>query len=184
MKRISPPTMKSRIITFLLVLLALLGTVNVPVSAGDLEKRYEAQTHLAAPEPEDTENISETLVERINLERARIHLNPLTEDARLSEAAAQHSRDMARNDFFSHRGFDGSMPEKRVRRQGYNWTYVSENVICGIEGSSEIVKKWMASREHRNNMLSPLAVHIGIGRGADHESKCAPYWTALFAAEK
>jgi uncharacterized protein YkwD len=184
MKRISPPTMKSRIITFLPVLLALLGTVNVPVSAGDLEKRYEAQTHLAAPKPENTENISETLVERINLERARIHLNPLTEDARLSKAAAQHSRDMARNDFFSHRGFDGSMPEKRVRRQGYNWTYVSENVICGIEGSSEIVKKWMASREHRNNILSPLAVHIGIGRGADHQSKCTPYWTALFAAEK
>jgi uncharacterized protein YkwD len=183
MTRSSPPTKKGRIIAFLLVLLALLATVNLPVSAENLEKGYKAQTHLAATEPKDNENLSETLVEIINLERARLNLNPLTEDDRLSEAAAQHSRDMARNDFFSHRGFDGSMPENRASRQGYNWTYLSENLICGIAGPREIVKEWMASREHRNNMLSPLAVHIGIGRSAYYGSKCTPYWTTLFAAE-
>lgn len=131
---------------------------------------------------EKADNLKLRLLQQINRERSARHLRPLAEDSRLSKAAKGHSLDMARNNFFRHQGSDGSTPDKRVRRQGYNWSFVAENLSCGIIDVKKVTRKWMESPGHKKNMLRPLAEHIGIGLVIDEKRKCSPYWTTIFAS--
>ena len=53
----------------------------------------------------------------------QVNVNPLytarEHEHQLNDAATRHARDMARKNFFDHRGTDGSQPKERVVRAGY-----------------------------------------------------------------
>jgi uncharacterized protein YkwD len=106
----------------------------------------------------------------LNGERADKGLGPLTENARLAAAAAQHSQDMVARQYFDHAGKDGSDPVDRIRSAGYipnvgTWT-VGENLAWGtgaLATPKEIVSAWMHSAGHRENILRPQFKEIGFG---------------------
>ena len=54
--------------------------------------------------------------------RARAGCGPVTQSARLSYAAWQHSRDMAGRGYFSHGSPGGGSPGTRVMAAGYRWS--------------------------------------------------------------
>jgi uncharacterized protein YkwD len=96
-----------------------------------------------------------------NEARANQGLSPLRLDPVLTEASAQHAREMANHATISHQ-FDGE-PELATRgaNAGAHFSLISENV--GEAPSSVIIHDlWMQSPGHRANLLDPNVDSIGI----------------------
>lgn len=96
--------------------------------------------------------------------RAEAGLGPVTPSPRLEEAAMAHALDMASNGFFSHDGSDGSDVGDRVRRAGYGWCRVAENIAQGQDSLTEVLGAWVASPGHRANMLLSDITDYGMVR--------------------
>lgn len=106
----------------------------------------------------------------LNGERRDAGLGPLSQNPKLARAAVAHSRDMVAKRYFDHVAKSGSDPVKRIRRAGYMppvgaWT-VGENLAWGtgvLASPKEIVKAWMKSQGHRQNILRAQFKEIGFG---------------------
>ena len=103
----------------------------------------------------------------INQQRAANGLGPITEDARLSNASRNHAQDMVANDYFSHRGLNGSDLSTRARAAGYNFV-AAENIAWGQRSETEVMTAWMNSPGHRRNILLSDAEEYGVGRFNNH----------------
>lgn len=99
---------------------------------------------------------------------------PLTWDDRLAAAAQSHSQDMVTNQFFDHRGSNGSSVGQRVRQQGYQGSAVGENISKGHSTAREVVDGWLRSPGHCNNIMSPDFSQLGVGLIGNT-------WTQVFA---
>jgi uncharacterized protein YkwD len=106
----------------------------------------------------------------INHERRARGLRRLRLNPRLSRAATAHSRDMVRRRYFDHVSRKGRDVVDRLHRTGYlgragSWM-VGENLAWGSERRGtprQIVRAWMHSPGHRQNMLNARFREIGIG---------------------
>jgi uncharacterized protein YkwD len=106
----------------------------------------------------------------VNRERERRGLRRLDRTRSLDRASAQHSSDMAQNDYFDHRSPGGSTPAERARSAGYlsgarSWR-VGENLAWGtgpLATPNSIVKAWLNSPPHRELMLSRGFADFGLG---------------------
>jgi uncharacterized protein YkwD len=123
-------------------------------------------------------------VAQLNGERKRHGLPVLDVDERLVSAARAHSLDMADGGFFDHSGSDGSQAGERLSDQRYRWRFCAENIACGQRSADELIADWIASPEHRANILSADAEQVGVGVVFREDTDCRFYWTAVFAAER
>lgn len=106
----------------------------------------------------------------VNGERADAGLPPLAQNARLEASAAAHSADMVQASYFAHQSLDGRVVTDRVRATGYipgdrRWT-VGENLAWGtgtMATPGAIVKAWMESQGHRENVLRASFSEAGLG---------------------
>jgi len=121
-----------------------------------------------------------------NSYRAEHGLQPLALNLNLSESAQTHSQDMALSDFFSHTGSNGSRVSNRTELAGYESSYVGENIAAGYITAEEVVRGWMNSPGHRENILNPNYKEIGIGyyylANDTGEINYNTYWTQDFGA--
>jgi uncharacterized protein YkwD len=108
---------------------------------------------------------------------------PLIASRQLSEAAANHARDMARKNYFDHRGADGSQPKDRVLRAGYQPRLTGENIALGPESAEEVVAGWLASPGHCANMMDSRFREIGVGL-ATGRGRGKIYWVQTFGAPR
>jgi uncharacterized protein YkwD len=111
----------------------------------------------------DPEQVRSEMLARANAERATAGLPPLALDARLNDAAQRHAEDMLLRSYYSHSSPEGRSPGDRVRKSGYTPRLVGENIARGALSVNEVMDNWMASREHRNNLLHPGFAHLGVG---------------------
>jgi uncharacterized protein YkwD len=108
------------------------------------------------------------ILAQLNQIRAAHGLAPLSLCPKLSAAAMQHSRDMLAKGYFAHNSADGQPFWKRIKayypepRYGY-WS-VGENLYwaSGSPTATESMRAWMASPEHRANILDRAWRQIGI----------------------
>lgn len=123
------------------------------------------------------------MLERVNAIRAERGLGVLTADARIEEAAREHTRYQAERRRISHEGAGGSSSAQRLTAAGYQWAMVAENVGAGYATASAMVDGWMGSAGHRRTILSADAVHAGVGyeRGG---GLTPHYWTLKVAAPR
>ena len=91
----------------------------------------------------------------------------------LTRAAARHAEDMYSNDFFEHRGSDGTDSSDRVSEAGYRWRAVGENIAWGYDGVRTVVEGWRDSPGHCRNIMSPNFTEIGAARRGT-------YWVQTF----
>ncbi|HSC14868.1 MAG TPA: CAP domain-containing protein [Gammaproteobacteria bacterium] len=106
----------------------------------------------------------------------------LTLSAPLTRAAAAHAADMAANGFMGHRGSDGSEVGERVRRAGYVWRSVGENVAAGQPDPESVVRAWLDSPGHCTNLMGPQFVAMGVAFVAAPQSELRILWAQVFAA--
>lgn len=139
----------------------------------------------AAGGPEECPpTIGGLVLERVNRVRLEHGLAPLAAEARLAAAALDHTVDQARRGDIGHVGSDGSGPGERAAGAGYRWRYVAENVGGGMAGPDAVVTGWMNSPPHRSTILSPEAVHGGVGYVHRHDGRLNHYWTLVVAAPR
>ena len=108
---------------------------------------------------------------------------PLSASRKLTDAAEDHARDMARKKYFDHRGSDGSQPKDRVRRAGYQWSLTGENIAFGPESAEEVVAGWLDSPGHCANIMEPRFREIGVGV-AEGRKRGHIYWVQAFGAPR
>ena len=122
-----------------------------------------------------------SLLAAVNAARVSHGLRPLQLAPSLGRAARAHSTDMLQHDYFAHGDFGGRMAAFRVPGPT-----LGENLAwgTGLYGqAATIVQEWLASPEHRANLLRPGYARIGIGiaRGSFLGSGGATVVTADFA---
>jgi uncharacterized protein YkwD len=153
---------------------------------------------LAAPVPiptaADAPSVSGRILDLVNAGRAAGHrcgakyfppVAPLTLNDSLTRAALAHSREMAINGEFEHRGHDGSTPAERIRRAGYgSYRIVGENIAAGAMSPAEVTEGWFASPPHCENIMDARFTQIGIAYAANLGSAAGLYWTQDFAAPR
>jgi uncharacterized protein YkwD len=121
--------------------------------------------------------ILDDLLAAHNKVRAAEDLPPLKANARLTEAARAHARDMAEHDKLSHDGSDGSDPPDRIKRAKYHYQEVGENVASGQESVGEVMRTWIESPPHRKNILGDFKEMGGaVAKGPDGKE----YWCVDF----
>lgn len=126
------------------------------------------------------------VLERINDIRREHGLAGVAAEERLVQAALAHTADQASRGSggVGHIGSDGSAPGDRLTAAGYPWTLVAENVAAGIGSADAVVSGWMDSPPHRATILSPDAIHAGVGHVHRLEAGPGHYWTLLLAAPR
>jgi uncharacterized protein YkwD len=102
----------------------------------------------------------------INNEREKRGFAPLAWSDKAAEVARLHSENMAEENFFSHRGKDGSSVGDRADRLGVEWVSIGENIVSfwGFEDPARsAADMWMNSKEHKENILNEHWQESGIG---------------------
>jgi uncharacterized protein YkwD len=122
-----------------------------------------------------------SVLREMNRVRVQHGLGRLRYDAHLERAARAHSREMLGANVFQHGAF-----ASRMLRFDVTGSLAGENLAwgTGVRGTAEgIVAAWLASPEHRANLLRPSFDRIGIGSlvGAFHGYGGAHVVTADFA---
>ena len=105
---------------------------------------------------------------------------PVRWNSALAHASQQHSEDMARYNYFSHQGRDGSEPWERVERAGYNYRSMGENIAAGQRSPDEAVAGWIKSPGHCANLMNPAFTEMGAAVAVNARSELGMYWTQEF----
>ncbi|KAG7389378.1 hypothetical protein PHYPSEUDO_010506 [Phytophthora pseudosyringae] len=134
--------------------------------------------HLQAAYPPN--GFQTEMLNAVNRERAAKGLSQLCMNSKLQNAAQGHSNDMAQNDYMSHTGSDGSKMSQRIKAAGYDRTAAGENVAAGHTSVEEVMKAWMASPHHRDNILRKKFTMFGCGYAYSESSTYKHYWTQNF----
>lgn len=105
----------------------------------------------------------ERLLELTNRERQEAGEDVLKPHPQLQQAATAKARDMIEREYWSHYGPEGRAPWSFITANGYRYRYAGENLAKDFATSSGVVKGWMQSPEHQNNLLSSDYEDIGLG---------------------
>jgi uncharacterized protein YkwD len=122
----------------------------------------------------------------LNHERSIRGLRKLRHDGKLSRAASGHAGDMVAKHYFDHTSKSGASFVTRIKRTGWtrsrrSWT-VGENIGYGsgsLATPREMVRAWMNSAGHRQNILARQfkVIGIGVANGAPSGGGGATYAT-------
>jgi uncharacterized protein YkwD len=133
-----------------------------------------AGTATAAPSRQQTANITRVaqlegdVLAQLNTVRRQHGLVPLKLSSTLSKVANEHSVQMGADGYFAHEDVSGAAFWKRIEHvypsTGWKYWAVGENLLWSspdVDGPGAL-KLWMASPEHRKNILTAKWREIGI----------------------
>lgn len=112
-----------------------------------------------------------------NQERTSRGLPALAWDEAAAAAAYGHSADMDARRFFNHTNPSRQNAGARLAQVGVTGLRAwGENIARGQRTPADVLGDWMTSRGHRDNILSPLYTHLGVGVHAPGDV----WWTQVF----
>jgi uncharacterized protein YkwD len=114
----------------------------------------------------------------INQQRRSRELPGLRENALLNRSAQGWTNTMVASRDFSH----GADFAGRISAVGFRWSDAGENIATGFRTPAAVVRGWMASRPHCQNILNPTYRYVGTGvsRRAITASGSGGTWTQDF----
>jgi uncharacterized protein YkwD len=134
------------------------------------------------PKKLELSGAEQAILDATNKEREKENLPALKPNQVLFEVARAHSANMAKQGKMEHE-LDGKNPADRIRAAGYEYAYIAENIAVGARMSpAAVVKAWMESQVHRENILNDKCTEIGIG--VVKNDKGETYYTQEFGAPK
>jgi uncharacterized protein YkwD len=157
------------IVTLGVTAAALLGALALPrVEASFVGDADGCPRSGDLPKSDGLDSTRAAILCLLNDERAQHGLAPLTTSALLELASQRHSEDMGLRKFFAHETPDGADPGRRMEAVGYpvTSTTTGENLAWGTGPEAtpvRIVKGWMNSPGHRENILRPEFTQVGVG---------------------
>jgi len=108
------------------------------------------------------------------------------DSSELDSASQEHSDDMAKNNFVSNEGSDGSTPKERAENNGYNGEHVVEEVLSQDLSSGEtiphMIEKAIKSKKGFCSMvLDKQALHISVKKAQNGDKA---YWTFMYGDDR
>jgi uncharacterized protein YkwD len=116
-----------------------------------------------AQEYRDLNAMRRLMIARVNAERRRQRLPVMTENPALDRVAQGHAEDMLKRSYYGHKNPEGVTVRERALAGGYRMRFVGENIASGQPTVDEVMDGWMASDEHRPNILSKVFSEAGFG---------------------
>lgn len=104
----------------------------------------------------------EKIINDTNIERQKAGLPPLVFNANLSKAATLKAQNMFVENYWAHFSPSGKDPWGFITGAGYKFSYAGENLARNFSSSDDVVKAWMASPSHRENIMNSKYQDIGI----------------------
>jgi uncharacterized protein YkwD len=148
--------------------LATGSPAQAPAPASSVAATAATAAPAAAVQVTASAPLAAAVLAQVNLVRRQHGLVALRLSAKLSAAAAQHSRQMGQDGYFAHDSADGSSFWKRVERyypsHGFGYWSVGENLLWAspdVDGPGAL-DLWMHSPEHRANLLTARWREIGL----------------------
>ncbi len=80
----------------------------------------------------------------------------------LIEAAQQKAADMFAHNYWAHFSPAGRSPWSFITSVGYQYIFAGENLARDFGREEDILKAWMASPTHRDNILNPKYQEVGL----------------------
>ncbi|PIT90488.1 MAG: hypothetical protein COU22_01840, partial [Candidatus Komeilibacteria bacterium CG10_big_fil_rev_8_21_14_0_10_41_13] len=135
-------------------LLILVGILSISVMLF-----FVTPTYSKAP----LEVASDRLIDLTNQERIKFGLQPLKASSVLNQAATNKAEDILNKQYFSHNSPDGKKFSQWVKDEGYsNYQIIGENLAMGFSSEEAVIKAWMNSQGHKDNILNPKYKDIGL----------------------
>ncbi len=98
-----------------------------------------------------------------NQARATLNLQPLELNSRLASSAQAKAIDMLENQYFEHTSPDGLTPWYWIKSTGYRYLKSAENLAVHYTTAESVQNSWMASSNHKKNILNPVFTESGVG---------------------
>jgi len=109
------------------------------------------------------QGMEEQIFELTNIHRYHHDSPPLIKDDKASEVALLHSKDMNKNNYFSHYSQDGSGLKERLERKEVYYISAGENIAAQHTDAPATVEGWLNSKGHREALLNESYTHLGVG---------------------
>ncbi len=139
--------------------------------------RIKHERYRVQPNVNTAADYPQRVLELVNVERTANGLSALKMHSELSKVAYEKSRDLAIYDYFAHTSLNYGSPFDIMQQFGISYGYAGENIAMGHKTPEAVVKAWMESPGHRQNILNVDFRNIGIGVYNDNGTI---YWTQMF----
>jgi hypothetical protein len=110
-----------------------------------------------------SEITAQKVLDQTNTERQKNGLPALQYNSVLSESATKKAQDMFANNYWAHNSPSGTTPWDFFKSVGYKYSVAGENLARDFYDTDSLIKAWMDSPTHRENMLNSKYQEIGIG---------------------
>ncbi|WP_300262184.1 CAP domain-containing protein [Clostridium sp.] len=134
-----------------------------------VEKKVEKPVEQSSNSSSYVTQIEQMIFNKVNEERAKAGVAPLSYSNTMQKYARIKSEDMGVRKYFSHEDPNGQLITAKMKANGISYNYWGENIayLSGYSGDSNIANQfmtnWMNSSGHRANILSPNFTSIGVG---------------------
>lgn len=102
------------------------------------------------------------IIELTNKEREKLGLPLLSQNQELEKAARGKALNMFNENYWAHFAPSGKTPWDFITGSGYRFSFAGENLAKNFQVSDDVVKAWMNSTTHKENLLNPKYKDIGI----------------------
>lgn len=136
------------------------------------------------------ESFEQELLTLVNQERAKRRRAPLVLNEQLIYSARYHAMDMAVDNYFDHETKDqrknGSHKKicsvfERMNRFVKGSIFAkSENIAVGEQSAEQVMRDWMSSKGHRDNIIDKETKYIGLAYIHVEGSEWGSYWVQCF----
>lgn len=114
------------------------------------------------------------IIRLTNAQRQSNGVGPIKLDVELSAAAGRKAADMFAKNYWAHVSPTGTQPWFFVTDAGYQYRYAGENLARDFSDPEAVVKAWMDSPTHKENLLNSKYQDIGVavidGKLGDRET--------------
>jgi uncharacterized protein YkwD len=138
---------------------------------------------LSCPQPAAAADLSQTqLYVLTNGARAQSNLTALETSAELESAAERKAEHMLSHDYWAHFAPDGTSPWTFIDSAGYRYEAAGENLAVDFTAGEDIMRAWMESPTHRQNVVDSAFTEIGIAVvGGEFQGRSTYLVVALYA---
>ena len=113
--------------------------------------------------------VEQAIFNKVNEERTKAGVAPLTYNTTMENYARIKSQDMGDNNYFSHTDLNGNNITTKMKADGVTYKAWGENIayIAGVTDptalANQFMTNWMNSQGHKENILSTKFSSIGVG---------------------
>jgi uncharacterized YkwD family protein len=140
-------------------------------------KRIKSSTDYKDSDIDVSEYIAEAF-RLTNKEREKAGIPPLSYNYNLEKVAQAKAEDMCKNDYFDHNSPTYGTPFEMISAFNISYSWAGENIAYNYRTPEEVIKGWMSSKGHRENLLRKEFTDVAFG--FFDGGPLGIYWVQLF----